>query len=90
MQNANVFPSMVLQMSAIGEESGSLDQIRRVMAMVAEDCEIDATKYEGALFTGANVAQQLGEIRAQIKACARGISDLANVVEGKRNDRLPS
>ena len=27
MQNANVFPSMVLQMCAIGEESGSLDQM---------------------------------------------------------------
>lgn len=27
MQNANVFPSMVLQMTAIGEESGSLDSM---------------------------------------------------------------
>ena len=27
MTNANIFPSMVLQMSAIGEESGSLDHM---------------------------------------------------------------
>ena len=27
MQNADVFPSMVLQMSAIGEESGALDSM---------------------------------------------------------------
>jgi type IV pilus assembly protein PilC len=27
MQNANVFPSMVLQMTAIGEESGQLDSM---------------------------------------------------------------
>ena len=27
MQNANVFPSMVLQMTAIGEESGALDSM---------------------------------------------------------------
>jgi type IV pilus assembly protein PilC len=27
MQNANVFPSMVTQMVAIGEESGALDQM---------------------------------------------------------------
>jgi type IV pilus assembly protein PilC len=27
MQNANVFPNMVLQMAAIGEESGSLDSM---------------------------------------------------------------
>ena len=27
MQNANVFPNMVLQMVAIGEESGSLDSM---------------------------------------------------------------
>jgi type IV pilus assembly protein PilC len=27
MQNAGIFPSMVLQMSAIGEESGSLDHM---------------------------------------------------------------
>jgi type IV pilus assembly protein PilC len=27
MQNANVFPNMVLQMASIGEESGSLDSM---------------------------------------------------------------
>ena len=33
MQNANVFPNMVLQMAAIGEESGSLDSM---LAKVAD------------------------------------------------------
>jgi type IV pilus assembly protein PilC len=27
MQNANLFPSMVIQMTAIGEESGSIDHM---------------------------------------------------------------
>jgi type IV pilus assembly protein PilC len=36
MQNANVFPNMVLQMAAIGEESGSLDQMLGKSAEIYE------------------------------------------------------
>ncbi|KAB2638824.1 MAG: type II secretion system F family protein [Verrucomicrobia bacterium] len=40
MQNANVFPSMVLQMVAIGEESGALDSMLSKVADFFED-EVD-------------------------------------------------
>jgi type IV pilus assembly protein PilC len=40
MQNANVFPSMVTQMVAIGEESGALDQMLGKVADFYED-EVD-------------------------------------------------
>ena len=40
MTNANIFPSMVLQMCAIGEESGSLDQMLGKAAEFYED-EVD-------------------------------------------------
>ena len=52
MQNAEVFPNMVLQMVAIGEEAGSLDGItREVMFEIAEELglrlvEQDMTRYE--------------------------------------------
>ncbi|MDO4723910.1 MAG: type II secretion system F family protein, partial [Comamonadaceae bacterium] len=45
MTNANVFPSMVLQMAAIGEESGSLDHMLSKAADYYE-AEVD-TKVEG-------------------------------------------
>lgn len=45
MTNANVFPSMVLQMTAIGEESGSLDHMLSKAADYYE-AEVD-TKVEG-------------------------------------------
>jgi len=41
MQHAQVFPSMVTQMVAIGEESGALDQMLRKVAEFFED-EVDA------------------------------------------------
>ena len=41
MQNTNVFPSMVAQMVAIGEESGALDQMLRKVAESYEE-EVDA------------------------------------------------
>ena len=41
MQHAQVFPSMVTQMVAIGEESGALDQMLRKVAEFYED-EVDA------------------------------------------------
>jgi type IV pilus assembly protein PilC len=41
MQNAQVFPSMVTQMVAIGEESGALDQMLNKVAEFHED-EVDA------------------------------------------------
>ena len=40
MQNANVFPSMVLQMTAIGEESGALDSMLSKVADFFE-AEVD-------------------------------------------------
>jgi type IV pilus assembly protein PilC len=40
MQSTNIFPSMVLQMSAIGEESGSLDHMLSKAAEFYED-EVD-------------------------------------------------
>jgi type IV pilus assembly protein PilC len=40
MQNAGVFPTMVLQMTAIGEESGSLDHMLSKAAEFYED-EVD-------------------------------------------------
>jgi type IV pilus assembly protein PilC len=40
MQNANVFPSMVTQMVAIGEESGALDSMLGKVADFFED-EVD-------------------------------------------------
>ena len=40
MQNANVFPNMVLQMTAIGEESGALDSMLDKVASYYED-EVD-------------------------------------------------
>ena len=40
MTNANVFPTMVLQMCAIGEESGSLDHMLGKAAEFYED-EVD-------------------------------------------------
>jgi len=40
MNHANVFPSMVLQMAAIGEESGSLDSMLSKSADVFE-AEVD-------------------------------------------------
>ncbi|MBP8308583.1 MAG: type II secretion system F family protein, partial [Burkholderiaceae bacterium] len=36
MQNANVFPNMVMQMAAIGEESGSLDSMLSKSADIFE------------------------------------------------------
>ena len=41
MQSANVFPSMVTQMVAIGEESGALEQMLRKVAEAYEE-EVDA------------------------------------------------
>ena len=41
MQQSNVFPAMVTQMAAIGEESGSLDAMLRKVAEFYED-EVDA------------------------------------------------
>jgi type IV pilus assembly protein PilC len=41
MQQTQVFPSMVTQMVAIGEESGALDQMLRKVAEFYED-EVDA------------------------------------------------
>ena len=41
MQQTQVFPSMVTQMVAIGEESGALDQMLRKVAEFFED-EVDA------------------------------------------------
>jgi type IV pilus assembly protein PilC len=41
MQHTQVFPSMVTQMVAIGEESGALDQMLRKVAEFFED-EVDA------------------------------------------------
>jgi type IV pilus assembly protein PilC len=46
MQNANVFPNMVLQMCAIGEESGALDQM---LAKVAEFYEEEVDNAVDAL-----------------------------------------
>jgi type IV pilus assembly protein PilC len=40
MQNSNVFPSMVLQMTAIGEESGALDSMLSKVADFFE-AEVD-------------------------------------------------
>ena len=40
MQNSNVFPSMVLQMTAIGEESGALDSMLSKVADFYE-AEVD-------------------------------------------------
>ncbi len=40
MQNTNVFPSMVLQMAAIGEEAGSLDSMLSKVADFYE-AEVD-------------------------------------------------
>ncbi|GIX27584.1 MAG: hypothetical protein KatS3mg123_1465 [Burkholderiales bacterium] len=40
MQNTNVFPSMVIQMTAIGEESGSLDAMLGKVADFFEE-EVD-------------------------------------------------
>jgi type IV pilus assembly protein PilC len=40
MSNANLFPSMVLQMAAIGEESGSLDHMLAKAAEFYEE-EVD-------------------------------------------------
>ena len=42
MQQTQVFPSMVTQMVAIGEESGALDQMLRKVAEFFED-EVDAS-----------------------------------------------
>jgi len=41
MRNTNVFPSMVIQMVAIGEESGSLDSMLEKVANIYEE-EVDA------------------------------------------------
>jgi type IV pilus assembly protein PilC len=41
MQQAQVFPAMVTQMAAIGEESGSLDEMLRKVAEFFEE-EVDA------------------------------------------------
>ena len=41
MQQAHVFPAMVTQMAAIGEESGSLDEMLRKVAEFFEE-EVDA------------------------------------------------
>jgi type IV pilus assembly protein PilC len=40
MQNANVFPNMVMQMTSIGEESGSLDAMLSKVADYYEE-EVD-------------------------------------------------
>jgi type IV pilus assembly protein PilC len=40
MQNANIFPNMVIQMIAIGEESGQLDQMSGKVADFYE-AEVD-------------------------------------------------
>jgi len=41
MRNTNIFPNMVIQMVAIGEESGSLDQMLAKVAGIYEE-EVDA------------------------------------------------
>lgn len=41
MRNANIFPNMVIQMVAIGEESGSLDEMLAKVANIFEE-EVDA------------------------------------------------
>ena len=46
MQNANVFPSMVLQMTAIGEESGALDAM---LSKVADFFEAEVDEAVDAL-----------------------------------------
>jgi type IV pilus assembly protein PilC len=46
MQNTNVFPSMVLQMTAIGEESGALDAM---LSKVADFFEAEVDEAVDAL-----------------------------------------
>ena len=46
MQNANVFPNMVLQMTAIGEESGALDSM---LSKVADFYEAEVDDAVGAM-----------------------------------------
>jgi len=46
MQNTNVFPSMVLQMTAIGEESGALDSM---LSKVADFFEAEVDEAVDAL-----------------------------------------
>ena len=48
----------------------------RVLHMIAADTEADAERYDGTPFTGANVAVQLGEIRAAICALANILADV--------------
>jgi len=52
MQNTGLFPNMVLQMAAIGEESGSLDDMLNKAAEFYEE-EVDTAGSQLFLFDGA-------------------------------------
>ena len=53
--------------------------INEVMQMVADDCEADARKYEGAPFDGRTVAAMHGETMAMLRTVALAVRDLSEV-----------
>lgn len=43
----------------------------RVLGLIAQDMEDDATRSEGMAFTGKNVAEALGQLGAAVQAVAK-------------------
>lgn len=59
-----------------------LSRMIEVAEMIAADMEADAEKWEGAPFTGSNVAEQFGEQGAAIHALAKMVAVLARAADG--------
>lgn len=65
--------------------SAKLARVVEVMHVVAADCAADATAIDGRPFDGRNVAECLGQMLAQIAACANAIAAVATELGGLDN-----
>jgi len=60
-----------------------VEQVIKVMDMIASDMERDAKEIDGQDFNGPNVAVAIGKLCAATQANSRAIAKLAEVIETK-------
>jgi hypothetical protein len=58
-----------------------LESIISVMEMVQSDCEQEAMSIDGKPFTGGVVAEQLGNLLAEVAAVAKAVEALALILK---------
>jgi hypothetical protein len=52
----------------------------RVMRVVADDCEVDATKLDSTPFTPRGMGETFGSTLAMIAACAKSVAAVADAL----------